>query len=783
MRIRIDIKGTNSDRNKRWRGAGMVSGNNSSRLLIDYKADNPQRYYESLEHIFGKNGVRVNHLKLEMGSDINSSSGTEPCVMRYSDEIPDVTRGAGFQLAADVKERYPYVTLDMLYWSEPAWVTHSENVYEARYQWYIKTLIAAYETYGLRFDYVSVSRNERDIEADWIKYIAKKLKEEKDCPYDFSAIKIVAADEENSWRIAGMMADDEELRNAVDIIGSHYTSHSTPEAKLMCDKYGKELWFSEGSPPMSYSEGTARFDGSGLSGINGVLDIANRIIAMYACGKMTLYEYQPVVSAYYDGCTYCHKALIDAPEPWSGYYRLESGYFMSLHFSRFFPEGWQLIDTACFNDSKVGGDGHALIDTLYSFMTACNPETGDYSTVIVNSTDKPVTYEFETDSGNTVNMWETRGPDSGAYDENYFRKTKSIVPVKSDDRFMFTATLKPFSMITVSTLDTVEVSRPDCQTEVFSLPFEDRFDYPEAFIMSRGNAPEYTTDQGGAFEVENGRLIQQITPETKAMEWGATPPPTTCLGDDRWYNYTVSSAVRLVKSSTPDENYIGIGLRYSLACNGVSGYSFMLNESGKWELKRCGEVVLSGEEKTDPYRFSIITLTADENRITASISGKIVGVYNDKMPQGAGRAALYSSYNRNEFDYIKISEIDDKEYGITRIDDTDPAFEYEGDWEHNLMCGFANYKRTVSTGNQGAKVKLTFTGTGAGIFGRNEGESEISVILDGREEKISVSPTGNRDLFINTHGLENNRHELEIIVLSGILTIDGAEIKRTKERT
>lgn len=99
------------------------------------------------------------------------------------------------------------------------------------------------------------------------------------------------------------------------------------------------------------------------------------------------------------------------------------------------------------------------------------------------------------------------------------------------------------------------------------------------------------------------------------------------------------------------------------------------------------------------------------------------------------------------------------------------------------MCGFANYKRTVSTGNQGAKVKLTFTGTGAGIFGRNEGESEISVILDGKEEKISVSPTGNRDLFINTHGLENNRHELEIIVLSGILTIDGAEIKRTKERT
>ncbi len=459
MNISIDISKANTAKNKLYRGAGMVSGNNSSRLLLDYKYEAPERYNELLEHIFGADGIGVVHLKLEMGSDINSTSGTEPCVKRSEDESADVRRGAGFQLAVDVKARYPHVTLDMLYWSEPAWVTAAADVYDARYRWYKETLIAAYETYGLEFDYVSVSRNERDIDSEWIKYIARRLKSETECPYDFSAIKIVAADEDNAWWIAARMADDEELRNSVDIVGSHYTSHATEQARLMSDEYGKELWFSEGSPPMTYSKGAARFDGSGLAGINGVLDVANRIVAMYPCGCMTLYEYQPVVSAYYDGVTFCHKQLITACEPWSGYYFLDSGYYMSLHFSRFFRRGWSFIDSACHNDSKVGGDGHALVDTVYSYMTACDPETGDYSTVIVNSTDKPLEYNITASVDKTVHIWETRGADSGSFDENYFRYIGSISPEKSEDGYSYTVALKPYSLVTVSTLETGDAPR------------------------------------------------------------------------------------------------------------------------------------------------------------------------------------------------------------------------------------------------------------------------------------------------------------------------------------
>ncbi|MBR4095986.1 MAG: glycosyl hydrolase family 59, partial [Oscillospiraceae bacterium] len=721
-------------------------------------------------HIFGRDGIGVNHLKLEMGSDINSTSGTEPCIMRYEDEIPDITRGAGYQLAADVKERYPDVTLDMLYWSEPAWVTASEDVYAARYKWYKETLVAAYKKYGLKFDYVSLSRNERDIEPEWIKYAARRLKSETDCPYDFSAIKIVAADEENAWWIAAIMADDEEVRNAVDVVGSHYTSHATDKAKLMADEYGKEIWFSEGSPPMNYPKGTHRFDGTGLSGINGTLDIANRIIAMYPCGRMTLYEYQPVVSAYYDGVTFCHKALINAAEPWSGYYTLESGYYMSLHFSRFFPKGWSFIDSACYNDSKIGGDGHALVDTVYSFMTACNPETGDYSTVIVNSTDKPIAYDFEVSVRKPVNIWETRGPDDGRYDENYFRKTAAILP---DDN-TYAVTVKPFSMVTVSTLDTTETKRPDCKSEVLPLPYRDNFDYESKFITERGGMPKYTTDQGGAFEVMDDKLVQKITPETKAMEWGGTPNPMTNLGDDRWYNYSVSSGVILTKSCNPSENYIGTGLRCNLGCSGNNGYSLLIYENKIWQLRRNADVVMSGDAVFDPYQINVISLTALFDTVTASINGNVVAEYTDKSPLSAGRMALYSSYNQNVFDFIEATPIDNNYY-IIRCDDTDSIFSYSGKWEHNLMSGFASYKRTVSTGYAGAKLRFSFTGTGFALLGNNDSGIEFSVTVDGITQTAVTYGTGSREIFFSVNGLAQGCHNVMLYVIGDKLIFDGGQ--------
>lgn len=178
-KIIIDTKKASIQKNKLWRGMGMVSGNNSSRLLIDYKELHPKEYNEILELIFGKNGIEVQHLKIEMGSDINSSSGTEPCTMRSPTEKANVTRGAGFILCADAKKINPNLTLDMLWWGEPAWIEKSDNVYEARYKWYKENLVQAYQTFNLKFDFVSATQNERGWDFNWIKFLSNQLKTDK----------------------------------------------------------------------------------------------------------------------------------------------------------------------------------------------------------------------------------------------------------------------------------------------------------------------------------------------------------------------------------------------------------------------------------------------------------------------------------------------------------------------------------------------------------------------------------------------------------------------------
>lgn len=786
VNIKVDGSTANTNENFLYRGQGMISCNGSSRLLIDYKEKNPESYNQILQYMYGKNGLKFTHFKVEMGSDVNTSSGTEPTTMRYEDEKADVTRGAGFQLAADIKKINPDVTLDMLWWSEPRWVTDAKDVYAARYKWYKQTLDAAYETYGLVFDYVSANRNERTVDNDWIIYLSKALKSEKDCPYDYSKIKIVAADENTTWKIARDMLKNEELRDAVDVIGTHYTSYADKDAKKLAEEYGKELWFSEGSSPMTYAQSVYRYDeeNSGLTGLNGVFDVANRMITMVSGGYMTLYEYQPAVAGYYDGVTYCQKQLINANTPWNGYYTLDSGYFMNLHFSQFMDKGWSFIFDACYSDAKAGGDGHALVDAKYSYITACS-NSGDYSTIITNTTSEPITYNFEVTNlakaDNEVYVWETRGPDEGQeYNANYFKKISTVTP----ENGKYSVTIKPYSMITLSTLN---ISEPEfdvpqeSDNKLLSLPYTDDFGYSDEFLASRGNAPLYTTDEGGAFEVtdKDGEkvLMQKITAAIKAEEWGGTPKPTTNFGDDRWYNYSVSADVL----TDGEESYAGIGLRYSLADSGKSGYSVTLNENGTWILFGDKRKIDTGEiNGFDASKWHNIKISALYNDITVYVDdSKITEFKAENAGYGSGRAALYSSYNNCCFDNVKVEATDTVHPYVNKYDNFDAIFTYSSDgWEHNTMDSFKNYKRTISTGAEGAYLTVDFEGTGIILTGVQKGDMVVSIDVDGKtvNKEYAVSKISNRQSFLLINGLEQGKHTLKLTVVSGSCSVDAAQV-------
>lgn len=786
-----------SDEAKLYDGLGMVSANNSSRLLLDYKSENPEVYWKLLEYMFGEDGMGLSLIKIEMGADADTSSGTEPAVMRSEEEPADVTRGAGYQLAADALTINPNLKVDLLYWAVPNWVANAEDSYDALYQWYKSTIDAMYDTYGIQVTHVTATRNERAIDTEWVKYFSERLKAETDERYDYDTIKIVAGEAVGGWGIADKMLKDEALMSAVDVVTSHYTSWTSDKVKTLQNEYGKEVWFSEGSSPMSYAASTYRYDGtgSGISDINGMLDIATRITQAMTEG-MTMYEFQPVISAYYSGVTYYPKQLITANEPWSGAYSLDAGFYMTLHFTQFIKDGWQYIDGACYGDGTAGGDGHAIVDSTFNYITCVDESKENCSVVLVNNSGETIEYTIRLSNLSCAEdkfyVWETKGPDEGDdnYYGNFFREIGYVLPEDGTVKVV----LQPYSMMTVSTL---EVDRPQCEevdSAVLELPYSDDFEYgtyDDDFLESRGAAPRYTTDQGGAFEVaetaDENVLMQKITDDKKPLEWGWTSDPVTNLGDDRWANYSVSVDVHFADAPVENAgtNYVGIGARYNLADSNTSGYWLKLEENGNYALMKDGSSLENGTLTAfDSDTWHSLQITVCQTVIECSIDGEKLLTYEDTQSViNSGRVGIYSAYQMNYFDNLSVQALDGYEPYITRVDNFDSEITYsEGSnaedgigWYHNTMCSYKNYNRTVSEGSVGDSLEFDFEGSGFAVIGDSD-KAMLLVEIDGETvaEEYTCSG-GTRKASYYIYGLEEGKHSVKITVLGGTFEVDVIE--------
>ena len=226
------------------------------------------------------------------------------------------------------------------------------------------------------------------------------------------------------------MLQNEDLMDAVDVLGEHYNTHGNKETETLCEQYGKEIWCSEGIAPTNMS----KYNNGQINGTNGTLDVCNRIINGYYNGFMTMYEYQPAVAAYYNGSKFFPKSLINAQEPWSGYFEVDSGVWASAHFTHFIKSGWLYIDSGCFGD---GDENHAISNTTNNYMTVCDPNTGDYSTVICNDSEEQRNYTITVSNldkaSSMVSVWETRGNTPEDYRENWFKNTDIFIPVDNGD--------------------------------------------------------------------------------------------------------------------------------------------------------------------------------------------------------------------------------------------------------------------------------------------------------------------------------------------------------------
>lgn len=556
-----NIKATNVN-GLTFKGFGVLSGNSTSALLMDYKSEHPDKYAELLKILFDGTNPIMTHVKIEMGNDRNNSTGPDPATMRLETEAANVKRHPGFQLAADAKRVNPNLKVSILRWNAPGWANTNDKIYT----WYKNTILAAYRNYGYMVDYVNPGVNEQAANLTWTKQYADRVKTDSTGFISttertlYNSIKVVISDEAGIGSFGGNMMSDVTLRDAVAAAGYHYNTDddSAGNFKKLAETYDKEIWNSEAQATFSNTAFRPNNNmkdptvaGTGIGGINGPLEMGNTIIKGFVNSRRTHFIYQPAIGSFYEGGQYSFKELVSARDPWSGFIHYDAGLQILRHFSWFAKAGWENqtntegVWRAVSQSSYTGATGTNPINGRNgtpSYLTLAAPDKKNFSTIFMNDSEYTQTYHITTTNmGYTgkpsLELWETRAADAGkVFNSNYM---KYLGNVSADASGFYNITVKPYSVVTVTTLvrhGITEYTTPlpvegtrtvldtdstgSIQNTSDKILYADNFDYSsktvpvivaggqisgtESYITSRGGSksviPRYTSDRNGSFE-------------------------------------------------------------------------------------------------------------------------------------------------------------------------------------------------------------------------------------------------------------------------------------------
>ena len=618
---------------KIFEGIGALSAGASSRLLYDYRE--PYRS-QILDYLFKPNyGAALQHLKVEIGADVNSTDGSEPSTMRSRSDH-DYTRGYEWWLMEEARKRNPHIILDALPWGAPGWVGGGKFYSSDMADYVADFLDAAKKYHHLNIDYVGIW-NERQFDGAYVKQLHQALSKRH------IATKIVCCDEYpgeglGQWSIVDAIAKDAELSAAVDVIGVHYplikSKYTTPaNARLV----GKPLWSSEDQPNT----------GSGPI-VSRNWAIGGRILARlynrnYLEGGLSKTEIWSPVTSYYDILAAPNSGLMYANTPWSGYYNVQGAIWATAHTTQFAQPGWQYLDSAC-----------GLLPEGGSFVSLKSPGNKDWSVVVeMIDAKKSQPISLKVAGGlpsKVVHVWETNG-------ERTFEKVADLRP--KNEKISYT--LQPGSLYTFTTTtgQGKGMAKPPADRP-FPLPYKDNF---ETTILKR--APRFLSDQDGAFEVQrcqnrSGHCLEQVITE-KPIPWSPIPDPFTLAGNVAWSDYRVGADF-LLNGDGPITIMGRIDSADAFAdkkAQWPSGYIFRIDPSGKWILSSSiyktqprelasGTVILA----TDKWHHAEVSFK--KGRISVSFDGKPLCTAADSS-HSHGMFAIGTGWNRAQFDNLSVA--------------------------------------------------------------------------------------------------------------------------------
>lgn len=614
-------------------GIGAVSAGASSRLLIDY----PEPYRSQiLDYLFLPNyGASLQHLKVEIGADVNSTDGSEPSHMRTRMDH-DYHRGYEWWLMNEARKRNPEIILDSLPWGAPGWVGGG-HLYSQDMAEYVADFIkGAKATYGLDIAYTGIW-NETTFDAQYVKTLRRVLDK------DGLRTKIVCCDEYprkniDQWGIIEAMQKDPELKDAVAVVSVHYPrvngKLTTPPSAY---DIGKPLWSSEDQPASSASHILSR---DWAVGGRALAQLYNE---NYLKGGFTATEIWSPVTSYYDILAAPNSGLMYANTPWSGHYDVQGAIWATAHTTQFAQPGWQYLDRSSGELPEKG-----------DYVSLKSPDGKDWSVVLETiGTTHAQPVDFKLTGGlhaSTVHIWET----------NSTRTFEHVadVPVQNG---RFSYTFDPDSLYSLTT--TTGQRRGEAQAPAdkpFPLPYHDDFEG----VRLHGT-PHFLSDQDGAFQAEkcigrSGQCLEQVITD-KPIPWGPLPDPWTLAGDAKWTDYRIDVDARIGVAG--DITVMGridsADVFNDQKAKYPSGYVLRVGRDGGWELLSCAYKkqavqMASGHQAFSPREWHHVRLMFQGQRISAVLDGRTLASVQN-ADHAAGMFGFGTGWNHAQFDNVAVS--------------------------------------------------------------------------------------------------------------------------------
>jgi len=613
-----------------YEGIGAVSAGASTRLLIDY----PEPYRSQiLDYLFLPNfGAGFQHLKVEIGGDINSTDGTEPSHLRKKGE-ENFNRGYEWWLMKEAVKRNPDIMLDGLAWGAPGWLGDGKFYSKDGADYFAAFIKGAKSVHNLDIKYIGIW-NEREYDPEWIKLYRKTLDEN-----ELSHVKIVAADlngpPERIWSIAEAMAKDAELAKAIDIIGVHYPHGVTPPSALKLKQEGKRLWSSE--------------DGEwNWATMNPLINLrAQKINTNFIKYNLTKTEFWSPVTSYYDCLPAPQSGVITANTPWSGAYKVSQKLWAVAHTTQFVTPGWFYVIDAC-----------RMLPSGGSVVAYTSPDKKQVS-LIIETTEATAEQTLVIIPDGTFSQQQLSVFYSNPL-ENFIQGEKLKL-----QNGKFSIQLKPNNIYSLSTTSGQKKG-------VYSSPVQSPFPLPytESFDgYQLAATPKYLSDQGGAFEVEQksggGNILRQQI-EKRGIDWSEATYAYSIIGDVNWNDTEVSCDMAFPEIPADSAIASAMFVQVSARCyNGSTwdafgkpfpvGYTFRWHANGNWEIGTPNRVLAKGKIQNPGNTWHNLKINCAADKISAFVDGKLIQEITDATYQH-GLAGIGCSFDRVGFDNLKISK-------------------------------------------------------------------------------------------------------------------------------